>query len=55
MYPESEGPVDDELIIHDDLIEANIIVSIGTPYFEAETKNDSLCVPVAYQSRSKKH
>ena len=51
-----ESPGDSCMVLtHNDLVETEIEIHDGNPYFIAETLNDSFCVPIAHRTRFSKH
>ena len=50
-----EGPDDSCVVTHNDLVETEIEIHDGNPYFVAESLNDSICVPIAHRTRSSQH
>ena len=50
-----ESPDDSCAVTHDDLVETEIEIHDGNPYFVAETLDNSICVPIAHRTRSSQH
>ena len=50
-----KGPDDSCVVTHNDLVETEIEIHDGNPYFVAETLDDSICAPIAHRTRSSQH